>query len=160
MTLRIFPGWWVVAAVFLVLSAASGLIFYGLAVYLDALTDEQPFSTTSVSLATSVFFIVAGVAGRVIAPIIETRDIRLVIALGAVLGGASLAVLGTVDSLVELYTVYVVLALGFAMAGVLPATTLVTRWFEPASHEGCGRQHTCHCEAEGEHDVDRVELDE
>ena len=129
MTLRIFPGWWVVAAVFLVLSAASGLIFYGLAVYLDALTDEQPFSTTSVSLATSVFFIVAGVAGRVIAPIIETRDIRLVIALGAVLGGASLAVLGTVDSLVELYTVYVVLALGFAMAGVLPATTLVTRWF-------------------------------
>ncbi|MEC7145924.1 MAG: MFS transporter, partial [Actinomycetota bacterium] len=129
MTLRIFPGWWVVAAVFLVLSAASGLIFYGLAVYLDALTDEQPFSTTSVSLATSVFFIVAGVAGRVIAPIIETRDIRLVIALGALLGGASLAVLGTVDSLVELYTVYIVLALGFAMAGVLPATTLVTRWF-------------------------------
>ena len=121
MALRIFPGWWVVAAVFLILSAASGLIFYGLAVYLDALTDEQPFSTTSVSLATSAFFIVAGVAGRVIAPIIETRDIRLVIALGAVLG--------TVDSLVELYTVYIVLALGFAMAGVLPATTLVTRWF-------------------------------
>ena len=72
MAARIFPGWWVVAAVFIVLSAASGLIFYGLAVYLDALTDEQPFSTTSVSLATSVFFIVAGVAGRVIAPIIET----------------------------------------------------------------------------------------
>jgi MFS family permease len=126
---RIFPGWWVVAAVFIVLSAASGLIFYGLAVYLDALTDEQPFSTTSVSLATSVFFIVAGVAGRVIAPIIETRDIRLVIAVGAILGGASLAFLGTVDSLIELYAVYVALALGFAMAGLLPATTLVTRWF-------------------------------
>ena len=129
MALRIFPGWWVVAAVFIVLSAASGLIFYGLAVYLDALTDEQPFSTTSVSLATSVFFIVAGVAGRVIAPIIETRDIRLVIAVGALLGGASLAFLGTIDSLVELYAVYVALALGFAMAGLLPATTLVTRWF-------------------------------
>lgn len=129
MAARIFPGWWVVAAVFIVLSAASGLIFYGLAVYLDALTDEQPFSTTSVSLATSVFFIVAGVAGRVIAPINETRDIRLVIAVGAILGGASLAFLGTVDSLIELYAVYVALALGFAMAGLLPATTLVTRWF-------------------------------
>lgn len=129
MAARIFPGWWVVAAVFIVLSAASGLIFYGLAVYLDALTDEQPFSTTSVSLATSVFFIVAGVAGRVIAPINETRDIRLVIAVGAILGSASLAFLGTVDSLIELYAVYVALALGFAMAGLLPATTLVTRWF-------------------------------
>ena len=47
MAARIFPGWWVVAAVFIVLSAASGLIFYGLAVYLDALTDEQPFSRCS-----------------------------------------------------------------------------------------------------------------
>lgn len=126
---RVFPGWYVVTAVFVVLSATSGLIFYGLAVYLDALTDEQAFSTTSVSLATSVFFIVGGVMGRVIAPVIEARDIRLVVAVGAVLGGGSLAALSIVDSLVELYVVYIVLAVGFAMAGLLPGTTLVTRWF-------------------------------
>ena len=129
MTNRVFPGWYVVTAVFVVLSTTSGLIFYGLAVYLDALTDEQAFSTTSVSLATSVFFVVGGVMGRVIAPVIEARDIRLVIAIGAVLGGASLAALSVVDSLVELYVVYIVLAVGFAMAGLLPGTTLVTRWF-------------------------------
>ena len=75
---RVFPGWYVVGAVFVVLSTTSGLIFYGLAVYLDALTDEQAFSTTSVSLATSVFFVVGGVMGRVIAPVIEARDIEVI----------------------------------------------------------------------------------
>ncbi|MEM8707384.1 MAG: MFS transporter [Actinomycetota bacterium] len=129
MTRRVFPGWWVVAAVFLILSTTSGLIFYGLAVYLDALTDEQAFSTTSVSLATSVFFVIGGVMGRVIAPVIEARDIRLVIGTGGVLGGVSLTLLGSVDSVAELYGVYVVMAVGFAMAGLLPGTTLVTRWF-------------------------------
>ncbi|MEM9465556.1 MAG: MFS transporter [Actinomycetota bacterium] len=126
---RPFPGWYVVAAVFLVLSATSGLIFYGLAIYLDALTDEQAFSTTSVSLATSVFFVVGGVAGRVIAPLIERHDIRIVMGAGGVLATVSLYLLGEVRSIVALYAVYVAMAIGFALVGLLPGTTLVTRWF-------------------------------
>ena len=126
---RPFPGWYVVAAVFLVLSATSGLIFYGLAIYLDALTDEQAFSTTSVSLATSVFFVVGGVAGRVIAPLIERHDIRIVMGAGGVLATISLYLLGQVTSIVALYAVYIAMAIGFALVGLLPGTTLVTRWF-------------------------------
>ena len=64
---RPFPGWIVVAAVFIQLMTSSGLAFYGLAIYLDALTDEQAFSTTSVSLATSMFFIVSGLVGQLVA---------------------------------------------------------------------------------------------
>ena len=105
--MRPFPGWYVVAAVFVVLSATSGLVFYGLAVYLDALTDEQSFSTTSVSLATSVFFIVGGITGRVIAPLIERHDIRIVITAGGTLVAASLYLLSEVTSIVALYAVYV-----------------------------------------------------
>ena len=67
---RIFEGWYVVAAVFVVLMVNSGLGFYGLAVYLEAITEEQGFSTSAVSLATSLFFIVGAVTGRVIAPLI------------------------------------------------------------------------------------------
>ena len=129
MAIRPFPGWYVVAAVFLVLSATSGLIFYGLAIYLDALTDEQAFSTTSVSLATSVFFVVSGVAGRVIAPLIERHDIRIVMATGGALATASLYALGEVTSITALYGVYIAMAIGFALVGLLPGTTLVTRWF-------------------------------
>ena len=60
---RPFDGWIVVSAVFIQLMTSSGLAFYGLAIYLDALTDKQAFSTTTVSLATSMFSSSAELSG-------------------------------------------------------------------------------------------------
>jgi len=127
---RIFPGWFVVAAVFIQLMTSSGLAFYGLAIYLDALTDEQSFSTTSVSLATSVFFIVSGVIGQVVARLIERYDLRIIVGVGGVVCASSLFLLGRVTSVAQLYAVYILFAVGFALTGLIPSTTLVTRWFQ------------------------------
>ena len=55
---------------------AEELGFYGLAVYLRAITDEQDLSTTAVSAATSLFFIVGAITGRVIAPVPRSRTNR------------------------------------------------------------------------------------
>ena len=127
---RPFDGWVVVAAVFIQLMTSSGLAFYGLAIYLDALTDEQAFSTTSVSLATSMFFVVSGVVGQIVARLLERYDVRLIVAAGGVVSSLSLYLLGGVGSVGELYAVYVLFAVGFALVGLIPATTLVTRWFQ------------------------------
>jgi MFS family permease len=119
----------VVAGCFLVLTVTSGLAFYGLAVYLNAFSRERGWPVASISLATTVFFIVGGVVGVVVARIIARHDVRTVIVGGGVLGGVSLAVLGRVDEKWQLYVVYAVLACGFAAAGLVPATTVVTRWY-------------------------------
>lgn len=126
---RPFDGWIVVSAVFIQLMTSSGLAFYGLAIYLDALTDKQAFSTTTVSLATSMFFVVSGVVGQLVARLLERYDVRLIVAAGGVVSSISLYLLGSVDSVTELYVVYVFFAIGFALVGLIPATTLVTRWF-------------------------------
>lgn len=127
---RPFAGWVVVSAVFVQLMTSSGLAFYGLAIYLDALTDEQAFSTTSVSLATSMFFVVSGVVGQLVARLLERHDVRLIVAAGGVVSSISLYLLGAVTSVTQLYAVYVLFAIGFALVGLIPATTLVTRWFQ------------------------------
>ena len=127
---RPFDGWVVVSAVFIQLMTSSGLAFYGLAIYLDALTDERAFSTTSVSLATSMFFVVSGVVGQVVARLLERYDVRLIVAAGGAVSSLSLYLLGGVGSVGELYAVYVLFAIGFALVGLIPATTLVTRWFQ------------------------------
>ncbi len=116
-------------SVFVLLATAAGLGFYGLAIYLDAITDEKGFSTTSVSLATSMFFVISGVAGRLIAPLIETRDIRWVVGAGALIGSGSLWALGTINNVTQMYLVYAAFSVGFALSGLVPATTLITRWF-------------------------------
>ncbi len=125
-----FDGWWVVASVFVLLVVNAGLGFYGLAIYLEAITSEQGFSTGSVSLATSLFFLVSAIAGRFIAPVIETRDVRIVVAIGGVVAAVGLILIGRSTSLLVLYPSYVVFAVGVGLSGLVPATTLVTRWFQ------------------------------
>ncbi|MGB0112946.1 MAG: MFS transporter [Ilumatobacteraceae bacterium] len=124
-----FPGWWVVAGCFIVLMVSGGLGFYGLAVYLNAFSKEKDWPLSTISLATTLFFVVGGVLGVVVARWIARYDVRYVIVAGGLVGGASLAVLGQVEQQWQLFAVYAVFAFGFAAAGLVPATTVVTRWF-------------------------------
>lgn len=124
-----FPGWRVVAGCFLVLATNCGLGFYGLAVYLNAFSKEKGWNIASISFAGTVYFIVAGFASVFVARLISKVDVRWVVTAGAVIGGASLASFGMVRSVWQLYVAYSFFALGFAGAGLVPVTTVVTRWF-------------------------------
>jgi MFS family permease len=124
-----FPGNGVILGCFIVLTTSSGLGFYGLAVYLNAFSRERGWEVASVSLATTLFFLVAGVCGVLIARLIARYDVRHVIVGGGLLAGAALAVLGQVDERWQLYPVYAVFAVGWAAAGLVPVTTVITRWF-------------------------------
>jgi MFS family permease len=126
---RVFPGWIVVGAVFVMLMVSSGFGFYGLSVYLEALTREKGFETGPASFGTSVFFVVGGIAGRLLGPVIARIDVRIVAVIGACVGGGALALAGQVNTLWQLYLVYAVFSIGFAATGLLPGTTVVTRWF-------------------------------
>lgn len=124
-----FPGWRVVAGCFIVLATGSGLAFYGLAVYLNALSNERGWDVSTISLATTFFFFVAGVSGVVVARLISRFDVRTIVVAGGVIGGIALGALGQVTQVWQLFVVYGVLAVGFAAAGLVPMTTVVTRWF-------------------------------
>jgi MFS family permease len=126
---RRFDGWIVVAAVSVFLLVAGGLGFYGLSVYLKELEDARGFSVGWISGATSLFFIVGGVVGLVVARLIARHDVRLVVTAGAVIGGVSLALLGQVRELWQLYLVDAALAVGNTCCFLVPGTTVVTRWF-------------------------------
>ncbi len=124
-----FPGWRVVTGCFIVLTTSSGLGFYGLAVYLNALSNERGWDVSSISLATTWFFFVGGIVGVWAARLIVRYDIRAVVTAGAVVGGVALAALGQVREQWQLFVVYGVFATGWALAGLVPMTTVVTRWF-------------------------------
>jgi MFS family permease len=128
-TRRVFPGWSVVAGVFVMLFTTAGLGFYGLSVYLRALTVERGFSLAAVSGATAVFFLVSGLTGLPVAALMARRDPRLLIAAGALVAGAALAMVGRVQQVWQVYAVYALFGAGFAASSLVPGTTLVTRWF-------------------------------
>ncbi|NQV97408.1 MAG: MFS transporter [Acidimicrobiaceae bacterium] len=124
-----FPGWWVLSACFTLLSFSSGLGFYGLAVYLQAFSRERQWSVSSISLATTLFFLVGGLAGLWIAKFIATHDVRIMVLGGATLGTVALLLMRFVEHRWQLFAVYILYALGWSASGMGPVTTVVTRWF-------------------------------
>lgn len=125
-----FYGWKVVWGLLFILTFATGLSFYNHAVILNALAADPAFTVQSASLAVSLFFLASGFTGIWVARWVQRYDLRYCMTFGAVLCAASLAALGGVRSVWQLCLVYVLFGAGFCASNLIPATTLVTRWFQ------------------------------
>lgn len=127
---RFFYGWIVVGTVFLTLGVVAGLGFYNASVILRIAVDDLDASVSAVSGATAVFFGISGLTGFALSRQMERVDLRWFYAGGGLIGALALVSLRWVDSVVELYLFFALFGVGFAMAGLVPATTLVARWFD------------------------------
>jgi len=128
-TSTLYYGWKIVTALLVILTFASGLSFYNHSIYINALASQSNFSISTASLAVSVFFLSAGVAGLLVGKMIQKVDARLSFTLGAILCCTALNSLAHVQSLWQLILVYMIFGSGFACSALLPATTIITRWF-------------------------------
>jgi MFS family permease len=124
-----FPGWWVVGGCFTILFFSSALGFYGMSVYLNAFSKELGWKISSLSIATTFFFLVGGITNMLVARLIAKFDVRILIYVGAVVGAGSLYMLGHVSQKWHLFVVYGVFAVAWSCSGLTTATTVVTRWF-------------------------------
>jgi MFS family permease len=126
---RVFYGWWVAFGACLISFVCAGIGFYSQGVLLDALCHERGWSRATVAGATSVYFVVTGVAGLPVGRGVDRIGSRTFIALGAPLLALSLFGVGRVDSQPMLYVCALGMALGAALSGAVPTAAIVTRWF-------------------------------
>lgn len=127
---RWFPGWTVVVLMAAVLAIGVGVTFYGLSVYLSALTREgRGFSLTQVSVATSAFLVATGVTGLPVGRLLARYDARAVLLPGLLATALAVLAIGRVQTAWQLVLAYTLLGAGFAAISVIPASTLVARWF-------------------------------
>lgn len=126
---RRYYGWTIVGAILALLTFATGLSFYNHAVILNALARQPAFTVQSASVAVSLFFLSSGITGLWVARLVHDYDPRLCISFGAVVAGCSLAALSQVSNVWQLYIVYFMFGAGFSATNLIPATSLVTRWF-------------------------------
>ena len=124
-----FYGWRVVWALLVVLTFSAGLGFYNNTIMLQALARDSGFAIETASSAVSLFFITSALAGLAIAPLMERVDVRWIIGPGALVGGLALMALGRVTTGPGLFAAYAVFGAAFCASGLLPATTLIARWF-------------------------------
>ncbi len=123
-------GWIIVATVFVMLAVTSGIGFYNASVILSAAVTELDASVGSVSGATGLFFAISGLSGFLLSRWMDTVDLRWFFAAGGIIGAIALFGLRWVTSVPALYVFFALFGVGFGLAGLVPSTTLVTRWFD------------------------------
>ncbi len=127
---RIFYGWYVVAAVLVITTAASGFTFYNLSILLAAFTDRGGFPVSVASTATAIFFVAGGIGGMIAGRLVDRFDARIVIAIGATLGAVTLCTAGMLKTVPQLFLFHLALGLCHGASGLVPVTTVVARWFQ------------------------------
>ena len=123
-----YYGWWVVAAVFVIMATTAGIGFYNLSVMLGAFSETR-FDVSEVSGATATFFLASGFAGVAVGRLIEIYDARYVVAISGALSALVFAFVGSITEVWQLYLFYAVFGVLYAGCALVPGTTLVARWF-------------------------------
>jgi len=125
---------WVLACNLLaILTVSSGLSFYNLSVYMNQLAMQRGFSIAAASNAVGVFFLSSGFVGLVIGRALQRNDVRLVMLVGTAVAASTVACIGWIREIWQMYAVYMLFGVGYACVSVLPATTLITRWFDAST---------------------------
>ena len=127
---RFVRGWVVLAGVFGVMMITSGMVFYALGAFLDAFVDEQGFSTGLAGAGVGMFLLASGLCGYYTGKLVNRFDARWVITAGTAVSTVGMALLSQVRSSWQMFVVMTIFGIGFGLCGLVPTTTLVTRWFE------------------------------
>ena len=126
---RPFFGWAVLVSIGYSLMIGAGLLFYAMSVLLETIVSSTSFSVSQVSTANTIFLLTAGFAGIAVGELISRYDVRYTRCSGALVLLGAFYLLPEARSLQNIYLCYVLMGVGYAMMALVPATTLVARWF-------------------------------
>ena len=129
MTTRIYFGWWVVFGAASTLFVCGGIGCASLPVFLKFIEADTQWGRGSLSIAGGISALAAGFASPVVGHIIDRHSVRGIMLPGAALVAVSFFLLSRVESIGQLYFLYLAVGIGMAATTILPSQTLVSRWF-------------------------------
>jgi MFS family permease len=128
---RLYRGWLVVAAAFLVAMFGFGLGFYGPGVYLFALKAAHGWSTGQLAAAITAYYVLGALLlFFVVAPLFDRWGVRAVVSVGTVAMGFGLVLLTLVTRPWQVYAGFGVMSLGWATMSGAAINVIVAPWFE------------------------------
>ena len=122
-------GWWVVGALFLMLTVNAGFGFYALGSYAENLERVRGLSLTATSIGSTIFMLASGLGGIFTARAVARLRVGTVVLISCTGNAAMLAVLGLAAHQISLWVVYFVFGVASAGNSVICASALIMEWF-------------------------------
>jgi sugar phosphate permease len=127
---KIFYGWWVVAAGFVLCFLFAGAGFYSFSIFIKPLEAEFGWDRAAISLTMSIHFIIGGLMGPFIGKLTQSYGPKKVMGLAAIGAGGCFLLVSLTRSLWYFYVTYAVLAVMLCGIGVVPISSLLAGWFD------------------------------
>ncbi len=129
MSRGLYHGWWVVFCSFVIALYGWGLGFYGLSLYLVALTDSQGWSPATVSTGITFYYVIGAFLVMQVGDAIQKRGARFIVLAGVGMMGLGVLGLTIVDRPWQLYLAFLVMIPGWAAMGGAAINTIIAQWF-------------------------------
>jgi len=126
---KVFYGWWVVGACFVVALYMGGVIFYGFTAVFEPIAAEFGWSYAQISLAASLRGLEVGLLTPVVGILVDRWGPRRLIFSGVVIGFLGLMLLSQTSSLGVFYAAFILMAIGMSCTGSTVTMTAVANWF-------------------------------
>lgn len=126
---RVFYGWWVVGACFVIALYMSGVVFYGFTAIFEPIANDFGWSYTQVSFAASIRGFEAGLLAPVFGILVDRWGPRRLIFGGVLFTVLGLVLLSRITSLAMFYVAFVLMTIGISSCGLSITVTAVANWF-------------------------------
>jgi MFS family permease len=129
-TRRLYHGWRVVAAAFLIALFGWGLGFYGPGIYLVALEERHGWPGAEISFAITTYYLAGATLILFGGSAFERLGAPCVVTAGAVAMAAGVALLTLIRQPWQVYAAFTVMSLGWAAMSGAAINIIVAPWFE------------------------------
>lgn len=126
---RVFYGWWIVGACFLISLYSGGVIFYGFTAIIEPLAQEFGWTYAQISLAASLRGLEMGLLAPLVGMLVDRLGPRRLLISGVFVTSLGLTVLSRTTSLGMFYGAFVLLAVGMSTCSSTVLMTAVANWF-------------------------------
>ena len=127
---RLFYGWVLVGMSISVFAGVSGTVYYTFGVFLGPMVKDLEWSRGTTSVAFSLFSVVMGLSGPLVAVVIERFSLKRTLLTGHCLMVVGLLLLSRVTQVWHLLLIYgLLLGLAMSCGTYLSMTLLLGRWF-------------------------------
>ncbi|MFC1903440.1 MFS transporter [Chloroflexota bacterium] len=126
---KVFYGWWIVGACFLLALYTGGVVYFGFTAIFEPIVSEFGWSYAQISFAASLRGLEMGLLSPFVGILVDRWGPRRLIFGGVVITGLGLIVLSGTTSLGMFYGAFALLAVGMSACTSVAMMTAVANWF-------------------------------
>ncbi len=129
MSRKIYHGWLVLAALFIIYSITNGVILNTLPLFYPELIKEFGWTQDKVTQPAQLLFLVVAIMSPFAGVFIDKFRIKNLMYMGAALILLAFVIFSKIQSHIALLLVYLIFSVGITLSGIIPSMKIITNWF-------------------------------